>query len=254
MGEMTFNGISTADKGVVIQTPPAYEFPEKDYEVYHIEGRNGDLTIDKGSYKNVKRTYYLAPIVGAGSTFVKTAQEVVKWLMGAKGYARLEDSYEPLYYRKALYRQGGGMADILGLGEATRINVSFECKPQRYLKTGETPEIVSTENEWVELNENPTLEIALPEITVEGTSGMTIEFGVGPDNLNVEVKSSLVINFTDEGILDSELQDCYNNTEFLNSQLTLTNGFPKMYPGKNWIKITNGTITKLEIKHNWWTL
>lgn len=252
MGEMTFNGISTVDKGVVIQTPPVYEFPERDYEIYHIEGRSGDLTIDKGSYKNVKRTYYLAAIVASGKTFVETAQEIVNWLTSIKGYARLEDTYEPLYYRKALFRQGGGLGNLFD--EATKINVSFECKPQRYLKTGETEQIISTENSWIELNENLTNQIALPEITVEGPAGLTIEFGVGPDDLNVEVKSELIINFSGEGIIDSELQDCYNSTQFLNSDLSLTNGFPKLYPGKNWIRVTNGLITTLKVKPNWWTL
>ena len=30
MGTITFNKVSTADMGVVVQTPPTYSFPDKD--------------------------------------------------------------------------------------------------------------------------------------------------------------------------------------------------------------------------------
>ena len=52
MGNLKFGDISTKDLDLVIQSPPLYDFPEKDAGTYHIPGRNGDLIIDTDSYKN----------------------------------------------------------------------------------------------------------------------------------------------------------------------------------------------------------
>lgn len=57
---LIFNDISSADLGLVIQAPPAYEFPERDMTSTHIVGRNGDLIVDNKCYKNVTRSYNLA--------------------------------------------------------------------------------------------------------------------------------------------------------------------------------------------------
>ena len=59
MGTMIFNGFSTVDAGVVIQTPPVYEFPSRRSEVIQIQGKNGDIVIDKNSFNNVNREYNL---------------------------------------------------------------------------------------------------------------------------------------------------------------------------------------------------
>lgn len=264
MGALIFNGVSTLNKvlkeeqplhpmleGVVIQTPPSYEFPERDYEVYHIEGRSGDLTIDKGSYKNVKRSYLLGIVFQPLKTFSESAAEITSWLHSAKGYARLEDTYEPNVYRKALYRQGGSMTNIFD--QASAIRIDFECKPQRYLKTGEITQSVLTKDIWVAINDNPTNFISLPELTIIGDS-LTLEFASG-DNPDVpDNYSKIIINYNGEIKIDSELQDAYNASQFLNSEIELTNGFPKLYSGKNWIKITGTTLTNCIIKPNWWTL
>ena len=50
------------DAGVVIQTPPVYEFPSRRSEVIQIQGKNGDIVIDKNSFNNVNREYNLASV------------------------------------------------------------------------------------------------------------------------------------------------------------------------------------------------
>ena len=62
MGTMIFNGISTVDLGVIIQTPPIYEFPVKRVDTVQIEGKNGDIIIDKNSFDNVSREYNIASV------------------------------------------------------------------------------------------------------------------------------------------------------------------------------------------------
>ena len=59
MGIIMFNGISSMDLHTLVQHPPEYAFPEKDCEVTHVPGRNGDIVTDTGTWKNVNRTYKL---------------------------------------------------------------------------------------------------------------------------------------------------------------------------------------------------
>jgi phage-related protein len=251
MGEMIFNGVSTEEMGVVIQTPPPYEFPPKDYIVTHVEGKSGDILIDKGSYQNVKRTYYLASVFGKDTNFVYNANKLVNWLTSVKGYARLEDSYEPEYFRMAMFRNPGAMVNMFD--RATTLRVTFECKPQRYLKIGEEETEISSLDSYVQII-NPTEQIALPEIVVEGSSDISINFYSGEDYNDPEKSSRVDISFVGEGTIDSEMQDVFNDSGFLNSDVTLENGFPKLYPGTNWIKVTGTTLTTFKIKPKWWTL
>lgn len=259
MGTMTYNGVSTTAMGIVIQSPPVYEFPAKDKEAIHIAGKNGDVIIDKGSYLNVKRTYILASALESGKTFVSRAKEIVAWLNSASGYARLEDSYEPEHYRMAHFNESGQLPNFYD--KATAIQISFDCKPQRFLKTGDTIKEVLTANlgNFVEIPENLTNFVAFPEITIDGVA-LTIEFFKGPQEARIAT-SSFVTSFVDcRGVIDTDLQECYkidisgNITGYINDKIVLTNGFPKLYPGKNWIKITGSSLTKVSIKPRWWTL
>lgn len=251
--EVIFNGVSTKDIGVFIQTTPTYEFPEREYDVMHVEGRSGDMVFDKESYRNVGRTYYLGAEILTSSSFIETVQKIVKWLTSAKGYSRLEDTFEPDYYRKALYRSGGNLSNMYD--KATALPITFECKPQRYLKSGETPVVITEANkgQWVEIV-NPTDQIALPEITINGEN-LLVEFVSGEVVTSPDNESSMTNNFIGEGKVDSELQDCYNDSVYLNNDVVLVNGFPKLYPGKNFIRITGtSTINTFSIKPNWWTI
>jgi len=111
---------------------------------------------------------------------------------------------------------------------------------------------VNTKDVYIKIT-NPTLFLALPEITIEGV-GLTVSFYSGEDYNNPGVQSSAAISFTGEGIIDSELQDCYKQNSYVNNQVSLVNGFPKLYPGVNWVKVSGTTLTKLSIKPRWWTL
>ncbi|MBP5597459.1 MAG: hypothetical protein J6Y02_18950 [Pseudobutyrivibrio sp.] len=57
MGMIKFNGASSKDFGVEVETFPNYVAPQKEYEAIHIPGRNGDLLIDSGTYSNVEKRY-----------------------------------------------------------------------------------------------------------------------------------------------------------------------------------------------------
>lgn len=238
MGMIIFNGQSSKDYHIQVEHPPGYDFPERDYETIHIPGRNGDLIIDNGCYKNVDRKYEIS----AGShdrKFISMARDISVWLHSAPLYSRLEDSYEPDYYRLASYVESGEIENILCHG--AKVEITFNCKPQRYLKSGERKKSVKSGG----LIKNPTPFDSLPIILVTGGTGTgTIEF----ENTTATIKGSkspLIIN--------SEIQDVYEGDNNRNNDIELTNGFPILIPGNNRIRFS-GSITALEVIPKWWTL
>lgn len=136
MGVITFNGKPSSDYGVFVETYPDYEFPERDYETVEIPGKNGALLMDNKRYKNCKSSYNLA-VADLETDLPVLANKLASWLHSATGYARLTDTYEPLYYRKACFKDSGTITNIINHGG--RIRVSFDCKPERFLISGETP-------------------------------------------------------------------------------------------------------------------
>ena len=162
MGNFKFGEHSTKDFDLVIQAPPTYNFPEKDVSVEHIPGRNGDLIIDNNCWKNTERTYSIASVFRPGTDFISNSERLIKWLTSTEGYHRLEDSYDPDVYRLGSFKNSGSLTNYYD--KATAINVTFDCKPQRYLKNGEKSVEFSGS---VATLENPTGYYSLPEITIK---------------------------------------------------------------------------------------
>ena len=234
MGVIIFNNKSSADCRIQVAHPPGYAYPERDYTITHIPGRNGDIIQDNGCYKNVERTYEVS-FDAPNEDFASYANAVSAWLHSTTGYARLEDSYEPNYYRMAIYKESNIFENLYN--QAGTATIVFECKPQRFLKTGEIPAIVTSSGSL----SNPTGFKAYPLIKVFGTSGtLTI-------NSN-KITLSSINSYT---MLDCELQDAYKGATNMNS--TVSGTFPVLKPGSNAISWT-GNISFVEITPRWWTI
>ena len=236
MGIVVFNGISSQDLHIQVQTEPSYDFPEKDYEVTHVPGRNGDIVIDQGSWQNVSRKYNLAMDAGKIS-YTEVASKLVQWLHSASGYARLEDSYEPDFYRMAMYKDSGSISNIFN--KAGQIEVEFTCKPQRYFKSGEAADIFVASSEY----RNPTDFPAKPLIKIHGSGSGVVGIGTYTVTIN---------DIIDGMIVDSEQQDTYKDQMNCNSKVSITE-YPKLVSGNNTISISGG-VTSIEIIPRWWTL
>lgn len=237
MGIVLFNGISSMDYGIVVEHPPGYQTPARDYEAVHIPGRNGDLMIDGGSYQNAVRSYELA-VGNLGRNFADMANAVSEWLNAPSGYARLEDSYEPEYYRMAVYQNEMDIENILF--HAGRVTVEFNCKPQRFLKTGETALELSAATTL----RNPTGFTALPLLTV---------YGSGSGTLSVGAYSVRISNIGGSLYIDSDIQDAYAGSVNRNADVTMSDGFPRLSPGETVVSWTGG-VTRVGVVPRWWTL
>lgn len=245
MGVIIFNGRSSDDYGIFVEEPPNHAWPEKDYDVVHVPGRSGDLLFDNGSYKNVSREYKIA--VGSRTLLLhEQIDGIFSWLHSASGYARLEDSYEPEHFRLAAYRESGNLENILG--HAGRATIKFDCKPQRFLKTGEQAvEFTRSQTGYLV---NPTEFDALPLIKITKAAGSTGQGVINIGGCTISVGNNLYTSM----YIDSEIQNAYTGTTNLNSSVTLNSGyFPILGPGSNEISCSGG-ISKLEVTPRWWTL
>lgn len=255
MGLITFNGKSTEELGLISQAVPAYEFPKKNYKYTHIPGRNGDLVTDLKSYENIERTYYLACVYKPGTNFALNSGAIVDWLMNAKGYCRLEDSYEPDVYRLATYVNNGSLADIYG--QATTLNVTFNCKPQRYLKDGEKEKSFNTSGGLTLIN--PTGYESLPLIKFKPTASEgTITISINGEEIGSVALESSVQNKTI--YIDSEIQYCYyieNNIKKPINRIFTMSTFPILKSGISTITFSSGSSILFEnvtIIPRWWKL
>lgn len=234
MGVIIFNNKSSADCRIQVAHPPGYAYPERDYTITHIPGRNGDIIQDNGCYKNVERTYEVSFDV-PNEDFATYANAVSAWLHSTTGYARLEDSYEPNYYRMATYQESNIFENLYN--QAGTATIVFECKPQRFLKTGDN--IITIQNSLTIMN--PTGFEAYPLFKVTGTSGV----------LTVNGNSITFSSIDDFVMLDCELQDAYK--ESINKNSTISGTFPVLKTGSNTISWT-GDISSVTMKPRWWTI
>lgn len=238
MGEIIYNGRSSKSIGVEVETFPDYQSPKRSYDKLQVPGRNGDLIIDNGRWENVTRTYLIA-IGSYDIPYYQFMNKVSEWLHSSTTYAKLEDSYEPDYYRLAVYLEEVTMTNLFNHGGEA--NISFDCKPQRFLKIGD--DVITLTQKTTKLL-NPTLYPSLPIIKVYGTGSGSLTI----NNCTVTI-TDIGTSFT----LDSEIQDAYNGLANWNSKIKLTNGFPVLQPRYSTVSFSGG-ISKLEVTPKWFTL
>lgn len=204
-------------------------------EVIQIPGRNGDLIIDSGVYNNYAQSYEVYFNASKNRT-PKQSRMVREWLQTATGYQRLEDSYDPEFYRLAYFSGPAEIENIMN--QYGRMTISFMCKPQRWRKDGETP-LLLTASQTI-YNE---LFPALPLIKINGT---------GAGNLYVGGYTVEILSLDEYVMLDSDTQNAYKGTLNKNSTISAPE-FPVLQSGDNVVD-WDGNITSIEITPRWWTV
>ena len=235
---LIFAGKQSKDYGLFISGSGTYNAPERDVTAVSVPGRNGDLILDNGRWHNISVSYP-AFIV---RNFNENAETIRAWIAGAIGYQQLEDDYHPDFYRLARY-SGNIDWDMAALNIAGQTTLTFDCKPQRFLKLGETPikieSATTLTNNW---------QTSLPLITIwgEGAAGITI------NGETVQI-SNIPTNI----VLDCDLQNAYSvsGLQNLNNLITLppSGNFLSLIHGDNEISFSGG-VTRVEIIPRWWTL
>ena len=229
---LLIDGKPTKDFGVYLSGNGTFKAPEKEVEEFTIPGRNGSFHYKNTRYKNVKIAY-------KGFIYQNFRRNVAafrSYLLSRSGYFRLEDTHNPGEFRLATYHEEFN-PDVFADLTAAQFTINFDCKPERYLLSGEREVEFTANGKLI----NPTYFDAKPLITCYGSSG----------TVNIAGVRVSVTNVTTSCQLDCEEKETIPVS--LNDKTTLTDGdYPVLKPGENTISFTG--FTKVVIKPRWWTL
>lgn len=144
-------------KTVYIEHYPSRPRPARKIETESVPGRNGDVIFVQDAWENYDQEYEIAfgteDLSGTYSwsgQMSLLAHEVAEWLFAPEGYQILYDSYEPETFRLAYFKGPYDVESILNrYGRAT---ITFNCRPERFLFSGEVQTVYSTHNSFTSYN------------------------------------------------------------------------------------------------------
>lgn len=234
IGYVTYNGVRSDSLGIFLSGAGTFDAAELDATVYQIPGRNGDLIIPANRYKNIEVIYpAFVP-----NDFENRVQAVRNWMRSAEGYKRLQDNYDTDHFRMGM---AVGVLEFTPAqqNKGANLQLVFNCKPQRFLLTGET-ELTPATGSTIS---NPTLFEAKPLITFSNpTSSASISCGGKTLTATGSYSGSVTI--------DCETQNIYSGSNNLNSKFS--GEFPVLAPGNN--TITFSGVSSFKLTPRYWEL
>lgn len=265
---LTYDGVDSRDFGVFISGEGAFDAPARRGEMISIPGRNGSLFMDEGVFENIEVEYPAFIGTGYEDIFRQKLGDLRSALTSRGNYKRLEDTYHSDEFRLGVYRSGLEV-DPSVITRAGSFTMKFDCKPQRYLKIGEEP-IVLTSGALIT---NPTLFYAKPLLKVIGNGTVKMEpyeFIVSGNDgeiwIDSEIMESYKLVHTLYDLTDEELdviQDENGVDIEVSKEATPANMeayiefinyvYPQIKPGDVPVWISSG-IDELTIIPRWWRL
>lgn len=166
---LTFGGVKTSDYDIYISGEGVFSAPKRDVEAVTIPGRDGDFMHDKGRYANITVTYPAFTHQGTYAQFISNIDAFRNAIASKKGYQVLSDTYHPSEYRMACLTEGMEIDPIL-YNSGAKFDLVFNCKPQRFLISGDTAVAVADGGTIT----NPTLFDAKPQLQVWGYGNINV--------------------------------------------------------------------------------
>lgn len=226
--ELIFNGQPFSAFDAYVATSNFLDGAAKDYTSVSVLGRSGDLQISNNRYKNitVKVRVYVR------SNMEQNIRAMRSYLESVNGYARLELSDQPNEYRIGLYKEMFAPSSYdVNVGV---VDLTFDCKPQRFLKSGEIP--VSATELW-----NPTYFDSHPLIRCYGNGSLMI-------NSQTITVASNPYDYVD---IDCDIMDAFYGANNANSYVSFDTDSVVLKSGVN--SITHN-MTKVEITPRWYEI
>lgn len=236
---VVYNGRPLSDFSLYISGHGTFNSAERDVKKVEVPGKSGDLIFDNGRFKNVTVTYKDAFILEDDDdpvSFARKMRELASFIKSSPGYHRLEDTYHPDEYRLAscvstidpeVYYLVAGQFDL-----------EFDCKPQRFMKSGEKPLIYTSNGKIF----NPSSFNSKPIIRVYGNGTLA----VGEETMTISPHSQQYID------IDCDMMNCHCGAVNCNGYVSLnSDDFPVLVPGPNGVNFS-GNISRVEITPRWW--
>lgn len=146
--ELVYNGVDLiAEYGLVASGAGTRLSPERDIEEIEVPGRNGNLIIDKKRFRNVTIVYTCA----LPEEFRSRFDELKNFLLSARGYAKLQDSEDSDHYRMAAV--SGVLEPTIKGEDGASLVISFNCKPQRFLRDSAEEPLETKSGNIVSIND-----------------------------------------------------------------------------------------------------
>lgn len=232
-------GTSSEDVGMVIQHYPKVIIPARKREVQAVPGRNGDIIIEFDTFENYEQQYDCFLDAKELGGLEAVIPRVSDWLLGNRGYQRLEDSYFPDVYRMAYVVNSTEFTSHFneyGWGTLT-----FNCAPEKYFKMGEEEIVLSRSQKIV----NPSSFPAKPLITItlNGYAG-TVYANDLPLNISAGLTGDLVVDAKQHTVFNGET----NESSMIQGQ------YEKLYLEKETTFYWTGGVTGVKIVPRWWTV
>lgn len=232
LNSLTFNSINSLQYGVYISGTGVFNSPARDREMIEVPGRNGDIIIDHGRFKNIEVTYPAFIVKNFKANLTAWANKLLEPL----NYVRLSDTYHPDEFRLAVLSQGMVVDPVRWLA-AGSFDLVFNCRPERFLTSGET---VTTFTAGGSIS-NPTDMPAKPLIRVTGAGTITV------NGTAIEIASHS-LSYID---IDCDLQEAFCGSTNANQYISSTS-FPTLDSGQNSVALSG--VSKVEITPRWWRL
>ena len=138
----TFDGQNSLNYGVYISGEAVYNAPERSVQMVTIPGRNGTLAIDQGRFENIEVTYPAGLFSDTQPNYAADVQAFRNMLASRYSYAKLTDTYHTDEFRLGLYKSGLDVSPAL-YNTAGEFGITFDCKPQRFLMSGEFENLIT---------------------------------------------------------------------------------------------------------------
>lgn len=200
---LIFDGEDSRDYGVYITGQAVFNAPEREVEMITIPARNGLFALDQGRFENIEVTYPAGIFADSDADFAQAISEFRNFLCSRKGYCRLTDDYNPDEYRMAIYKEG---LDVkLSELKAGEFNITFDCKPQRFLTSGDTAVTVASGGTVT----NPTLFESSPLLEVTGYGN--INLGGKTVTVNNSVLGEIRVSSAPVGTSSMSFNQYYGN-------------------------------------------
>lgn len=239
-GLIVWGGVASTDYGMVVSQAPAYDKPTRRVEAVTVPGRNGSILFDEGAFSDTTRTYnvFITEDTVHSVPLSDRVNNLTAWLFSKVGYTRLEDNFEPDVFRLAYYSGGNDVTnELMQYGES---ELTFTCRPERFLKSGTT----AIEVDDGDTITNPTAFASKPLIYIEANG--EVELSINGVTIKAEVDDYLYI--------DCETMNAYRLTAE-NKNSKIRGDFPVIAPGANGIGINvTGTLVGVEITPRYFTI
>ena len=227
-----YNGTSSTELGIHIVRRPDMPVPRPKMQEIQVEGRDGKLYRDKGTFDDIVFSMDCNFIV-VPEFFAQKLRDIKRWIYGpGSGELQLHDDFEYFYaVKKAEIGSAERVLKTLG-----RFTLRFTCDPYSYLVEG-------TKERTLPTTLYNAYELSKPIFKLAGDG--IAELSVNGNSITVEVQ--------DEITVDTQRQLCYSEKQEIRNRY-MAGDYAHLFlqPGDNIFSISPGFSAS--IIPNWRTL